>query len=209
MSQSSSAQFPAGYLEWGAQRTVHEAAAAARLLGVVFAVLGGVLLAPMLRRGNARGYEVWGIVNVVVLVGPGVWYFLAASWLRRLDRRAATVSLRIAAVQFAAVALGLLFRGTLGNNRLSDVAMPAVLAVFFMPALAALVYHLVRARSAMNLIQSEGSAFEPIVRPVLPLDPATAPDPDSPPATGMLIDPLLPPADTDGPGMDEPATNPT
>ena len=159
-----------------ARKTVHEAASAARLLGLVFAALGGVLLVPLVQRRPSRGFEAMGIVNVVILVGPGVWYFLAASWIRRLDRRAATVSLRVAVVQFVAVAIGLVFAAVARRGSVSELAVPAVVALFFMPALAALVYHLVQARAAMNLLDTEGKGFEPIVRRALPVEPEDQPE---------------------------------
>jgi hypothetical protein len=167
--------------DWTARKTVQEAASAARLLGVVFAALGAVLLAPVLQRGPSRGFEALGVVNVVILMGPGVWYFLAASWIRRLDRRAVTVSLRVAVVQFVAVAVGLIFGAVTRRDNLGQLAVPAIVALFFMPALAALVYHLVQARSAMNLLDTAGKGFEPIVLRALPVEPA-----ETPPAQGEL-----------------------
>ena len=156
-----------------ARQTVNEAAGAARLVGGVFIVLGVVLVVPAFVARMRGGVEFLAVANAVILIGPGVWYFFAAAMLRKLDRRAPTVALRVAAGQGAAVALGLLAAALLPRQReLGHVATPAGMALFFMPALAALAYHLRRARNAINALGGGEIGFEPLApRPVIPVAP--------------------------------------
>src|SRR5688572_29793572 len=79
-----------------ARKTLDEAASASRLVGGVFVVLGVFLLYSALDRRMLRSMQVLAVANAIVLVGPGAWYFLAAAFLRRLERRAATVAIRVA-----------------------------------------------------------------------------------------------------------------
>ena len=153
-----------------AWRTVDEAAGAARLLGAVFILLGVVVLAPVLK-GRAWSSAQWlAVANALVLIGPGVWYWLASSLIGRLDARAATVALRVAAAQGALVAAGLVMGATAGRSDLSRLAIPAMLALFFMPAVAALAYHLWQARAAMNVLGGGATGFTPVApRPAIPV----------------------------------------
>jgi hypothetical protein len=159
-----------------ARKRVEDAAAAARLVGGVFVLLGVVVLAAVLR-GLMRGGSRWlAVANVVILIGPGVWYFFAATLLRRLDPRAATVALRVAAAQGVAVAAGLVTSFVWNRSDLSEVAIPAMFAIFFMPALAALSYHLWHARSAMNALGGGPLGFALLApRPVIQLREGEAP----------------------------------
>jgi hypothetical protein len=154
----------------GARRQVDDAVNAARLLGGVFILLGAVVLAIVLR-GAMRGGAQWmALANVVILIGPGVWYFFAATLLRRLDPRAATVALRVAAGQGAAVAAGILL-AVFTRRDMSEAAIPATLAIFFMPALGALAYHFWRARGAIEALGGGPLGFAPLApRPVIPVE---------------------------------------
>ena len=166
-----------------ARKTLDEAAGAARLVGAVFVVLGAAVLIPVLSGRMRTGMQVLAVANAIILVGPGAWYLLAATLITRLERRAATVGIRVAAVQGVLVALGLGVAGVVNSRETwSGVARPALLAVFFMPALAALAYHLRRAREAMNLIGGGQAGFEALAPlPVIPLEPpAPAGDPAVP-----------------------------
>ena len=154
-----------------ARKVVDEAVSSARLLGGVFIALGALLLLQVAGGRMRGGGQVLAVANVVLLVGPGVWYFVAAGLVRRLDRRAATVALRVAAAQGAAVAAGFAVAALLGPNHRPPVAMAVMFAVFFMPALAALAYSLWRAREAMNFLGGGRAGFEALApRPVIPVD---------------------------------------
>ena len=164
-----------------ARKQVDEAAAAAKLVGGVFVALGVVVLAIVMRGGIRGGAQWLALANVVILVGPGVWYFFAATLVRRLDPRAATVALRVAAAQGGAVLAGIVLAVVAGRSDLSQVAIPAGFAIFFMPALAALAYHFRRARGAINALGGGPLGFAPLApRPVIPVQP-----PDEPAGQGI------------------------
>src|SRR5437763_14723457 len=80
-----------------ARKAVDEAASAASLLGVVFAVLGALVMVPVVSGRMRGGLRLLAGTNALILIGPGVWYFLAASMIRRIDRRAVGAALRVAA----------------------------------------------------------------------------------------------------------------
>jgi hypothetical protein len=161
-----------------ARKSVEEAASASRLVGGVFVALGVLLVVPVLQRRMRGGLQALAVANAIVLVGPGVWYFLAAALLRRLERRAATIAIRVAVTQGVFVATGLGLAGFVDSRRAwAGVSTPALLAIFFMPALAALVFHLWRAREAMNLLGGGETGFEALgPRPVIPLEPEDFPE---------------------------------
>jgi hypothetical protein len=153
-----------------ARKAVDEAASAAALLGVVFAVLGAILMIPVVGGRMRGGLRPLAAADALILVGPGVWYFLAASLIRRLDRRAVVVGLRVAAVQGTLVAAGLLLAALLRRRDAEELTVPAIVAMFFMPALAALAHHLWRARQAINLLGGGETGFEALApRPAIPL----------------------------------------
>ena len=164
-----------------ARKTVDEAVSAARLLGGVFVTLGVLALLPLVSARVRGGMQFLAVANAVILIGPGVWYFFAATLVSKLDRRAATAALRVAAAQGAAVALGLLAAAVARRRELSQIAAPAMLAVFFMPALGALAYHLRRAREAMNALGGGEIGFQPLAPvPVIPVAPEGRGDPPPP-----------------------------
>lgn len=169
-----------------AGKLLNEAASASRLVGGVFVALGVFLVYTALDRRMYRGMQVLAVANAVVLVGPGSWYILAAAFLRRLERRAATVAIRVAAVQGVLVVVGLVLAGVIDSRGTwSGLYRPALLAIFFMPALGALVFHLRRARAAMNLLGGGESGFEALApRPVIPLEPPDLPADDAGGVTG-------------------------
>ena len=176
-----------------ARKTLDEAAGAARLVGFIFIALGVALIVPLLDRRLRAGLQLVMVANALVLIGPGAWYVLAANLIRRLERRAATVAIRVAVVQGVLVAAGLGLAGWIDSrDPLFGVARPALLAMFFMPALAALTYNFWRARTAMNLIGGGGAGFEALApRPVLPLDmPGAGADAVEPPVATQGSDSL-------------------
>jgi hypothetical protein len=73
-----------------------------RVVGVVFAFAGSLLLGlHVVTRFGPLSADVftiiWVFCNTIVLVGPGVWYVVAASLLKRGQFWAATFSMRVAA----------------------------------------------------------------------------------------------------------------
>jgi nitrate reductase NapE component len=150
------------------------AADSCRLLGGLFIALGILPMLAVLRFVGAFGVEWMGrvlaIATTLVLVAPGAWYVVAARLIRRADARAARISMIVAVFQAAVIVGGLAF-GVIFAPR-TPIAVPAFLAVFFLPAVLAMLYHLARARRAAE-ITATSHAFEAIApRPVLPVDAA-------------------------------------
>jgi hypothetical protein len=149
-------------------KVLAEAIGDLRVVGVVFAFAGSLLLGlHVVTRFGPLSADVftiiWVFCNTIVLVGPGVWYVVAASILKRGQFWAATFSMRVAAGQGFAMVLLLVF----GFER-SQVAVPACVLVFFVPAMLAVLVHLNRVRRIIPML-SPGHAFEPIrVQPIAP-----------------------------------------
>src|SRR5262249_23610920 len=95
-------------------------------------------------------------------VTPGGWHIASAVFLRRKQGWVVSVSLRVSAAQLALVAVGVpvLFVGRKGD--LWTIFAPAGIAIFFIPALIALLARLFQARRAINLLGTPGPAFEPV-----------------------------------------------
>jgi hypothetical protein len=150
---------------------VKAAADACRVVGGLFVLLGGLPLAGVLgsaARGLSWPARAFAIVTTIVLVAPGVWYVVASRLIRRGDARAARTSLWVAAAQAVVILLGLFGNLSARNEHL---AVPSLLALFFVPALGATCFHLVRARRAAAAA-ADTPAFEALApKPVLPLEP--------------------------------------
>lgn len=142
-----------------------------RVLGGVFVALGGCVMSmtrfPAPPGGGIAAQIVTASVTLT-LVGPGVWYFVAGALMRRLQRRAVSISLWVAAGQFFAI-IGAIAVGW--ATRLELLVIPAFVACFFVPALIALVFTLLAGRRLMNQIAPEGHGFEPMPVAVLPANP--------------------------------------
>ena len=148
-----------------------------RMLGGTFMMLGCFPLLTLLleRRHTSWDVRVMSFVDTIILVGPGVWYLVAAVMMRRLNRQAVTVCFRVATVQLVLVLLMLaimFFSQSLGLRQMYFT--PAIMAVFFIPALIALMFVFRKIGRLMNQVGPEGHGFEPIQ--VLPPD-----DPDNTP----------------------------
>jgi phosphoglycerol transferase MdoB-like AlkP superfamily enzyme len=163
-------------------RSIHPelnaAADACRLLGLLFSCLGAcALLLPQfgfgLRRGPLWLQQAVAIVATLVLMGPGVWYFVAARLTRRADLRAIRMSLVVISIQAALILIGLAFAfiGRVGGA----LVVPSFVGLFFLPALGAAGLLLLRARrTATSMEQNIG--FDLLAaKPVAPAEP-TVPD---------------------------------
>jgi hypothetical protein len=143
-----------------------------RVLGGVFVGLGGFIMLMTGFPSRPRGGIAAQIVTVSItltLVGPGVWYFVAAALLRRLQRRAVNISLWVAGAQLIAIVAMITVGSAFGSELL---VVPAVAACFFVPALIGLAFTLIRGRRVMNQIAPEGHGFEPMPVAVIPAEQA-------------------------------------
>jgi hypothetical protein len=158
------------------KRAIHPelnaAADACRLLGLLFIFLGVFPLFMSqfgfgLRRGPMWLRQAMAIATTLVLVGPGAWYFVAARLTRRADLRAIRISLVVVSIQAAFIVCGLalLFMGRTGGT----LVVPSVVGLFFLPALGATAWQLLRARrTAVTIDQNYG--FDLLApKPALPV----------------------------------------
>ena len=111
------------------------------------------------------------IVNTIVLLGPGIWYFAAGTMMRRLSRPALRQAVWVARAQLVIVPCVLLigiFAGPAGFER-EIFIVPVMLTIFFVPALIALLFTFRRIEGLMNAIEPEARGFEALPVQVLPL----------------------------------------
>src|SRR5438094_254919 len=98
-----------------AQRDLKSAISDTRTVGVIFALVGMVpLLILALDKSSMRNVftfttRLYILIDTAILVGPGVWYFVAARLMRKLNRQVVTVSQRIAVLQLVLVVAMLVF----------------------------------------------------------------------------------------------------
>jgi hypothetical protein len=152
-----------------ADRRVRDAISGLRLLGGLFVLLGTLPLFGALANQGSTSATLLAGGATVALVGPGVWYFVASHLVRNGVTWAVDRSLLIAAAQTVVIA-GLIVVGAL--TRSPALALPAILGLFFVPALIAMCWQLSRARLGIRDMASTGHGFQPLeVRPVLLIEP--------------------------------------
>ena len=170
-------------------RQLRKAVGDVRLVGGLFVVLGLLPVAVVVfsaGRGDTMGARLLSIVNTLVLLGPGVWYFAAGTMMRRMSRPALRQAVWVARAQLVLVPLTItigFFASPVGYEP-GIFLIPAILTVFFVPALIALLFTFRRIGWLMNQIEPEAHGFEALpvaVLPVnepppLPLPPSASPD---------------------------------
>lgn len=114
--------------------------------------------------------ELLAIATTAMLIAPGVWYLAAGYFMKKLEAWPIRISFRVAAAQAVVVGGGLVIQSF---GRVRSLILPAMLAIFFLPALGALIFELRRARAAIQVLQPLGRAFQPIN--VIPLDAPQSP----------------------------------
>ena len=156
------------------------------LVGGLFVILGllpmGLSVFSMFGRGDSWGARLLAIVNTIVLLGPGVWYFAAGTMMRRLSRPALRQAVWVARAQLAIVpcvlVLGIFARPVGYEPHIFII--PVLLTIFFVPALIALLFTFRRIGGLMNNIEPESRGFEAlpvqVLPPPLPTPPATSPN---------------------------------
>lgn len=136
-----------------------------RLIGIVLCIMGCIPPLIMFASGSMMTFpgEVLAVVNTAVLLGPGVWYIVAAAMMRRLNQYVPRVSIKIALAQLALIliCLAVPFLDLIPIGRGSFI-VPALMAVFQVPALIALIFVLRRADRVIKLLEPSGYAFEPL-----------------------------------------------
>ena len=142
---------------------ISQAAGGAKLVGGLFIVLGSL---PMLGVAFGRAWveEVLSVSTTLITVSPGVWYVIAGVFLRRGQYWAVKTTYRIALGQFLCLVLA--FFGGVISSQNREIIVPAVLLLFFIPALIALMFDMHRAHR--ELISGAGRGFAVHVLPVVP-----------------------------------------
>lgn len=140
-----------------------EAVGDLRIIGGLFCLLSVLpLFVGLASRTPQLLAQILTGVDSIVLLGPGVWYLIAASNFKRRNFNLIRPTLYVAAGQLAIV-LGILALGMLlGLGSLAALIIPAVLVMFFIPAVAATMWHIRRLEQMAHLLLPTGSAFEPI-----------------------------------------------
>jgi len=147
-----------------AQRDLKSAISDTRTVGVILAVVGMLPLLVLvydksaMRNAFTFTTRLYILIDTAILVGPGVWYFVAARLMRQLNRQVVVVSRRIAVVQLVLVVAMLVFGFEMTQSGM--LMAPAFLAMFFVPALIALLFVLRRVGHAMDAIEPGGHGFE-------------------------------------------------
>lgn len=135
-------------------------------IGIVFVALGGLfgLIVVADVSGN-RSFELQALGGscATLMIAPGCWYVIAAAQLRRkqfgLVRSSMMVAIGQVALVLMALAVGALFRSSL-----RVLLPPAVISVFFVPAVIATLVHIRRVEQALHLLSVDGHAFEAVMK---------------------------------------------
>ena len=137
---------------------LQKAVSSVRLVGGVFSFLGMIPLLGVLTRGYYEFMaQVLAVVTVIILLGPGVWYFVAARLLGSGQFWVVQMIQRVVWVQMSAIVLALVV-GFVG--RIGIIAMPAMLAVFFVPAVIAMIVEIRKASREPLLAEGHGFAVK-------------------------------------------------
>jgi hypothetical protein len=168
--------------------SLHTAVRGLRALGTVFIAVWALILtlvyavSPM--RMQLGMLELFFLASsALVLLTPAIFYHIAAFFISRRELWAATLALRTAVCQCVLTLAGsILFFSTLsihsrflGNLR-GPIFVPIVIAMFFLPALAAQLFALTKAIRAICLLPPTRHGFEPIPL-TLPADQVVDSDP--------------------------------
>ena len=130
-----------------------------RLLALVFAVLGLLMIALVMQSRGNPGTSAVSSVTGIALIGPSFWYFYAAGLIRKLRAWAVPFSLKVAAGQAGVVVLCLI-AAPLVTGGTRNILIPALLTTFFLPALGAMAWKLWKSLDLIRAIEPTGVAFE-------------------------------------------------
>jgi hypothetical protein len=151
-------------------RALRRAVGDARLLGTVFIGVGGLFLIPLAMRWDRIVEQLLTASASLLLIAPGVLYWIAATSLKHRKPAGAILARRAATAHLLAIggSIGLgLIAGAWGAFDYA-VFFPAVIATFFVPAMVAFLVQTRTAVRAAQLLDDTGRAFEPLVaRPIL------------------------------------------
>ena len=119
---------------------LEKAAADMRTVGGLFVALGGLPLLLALGQGMDFRVQLLMTTATLILIGPGVWYFLASKLMSRGQVWVIRITQRIGLGQMAAIVLAIAFGFIIHEEEV--MVLPAILAIYFVPALIALMFQL-------------------------------------------------------------------
>src|SRR6476660_5827322 len=122
---------------------IDQAASGAKLVGGLFILAGGLPMLIAMMDGRSWILQVAGTAATIMLVGPGVWYVMAAIFLKRKQYWTISTTYRVAMAQIVAVVGVIIVFALFAHWRSASagvVVVPAILAVYFVPALIALLF---------------------------------------------------------------------
>jgi hypothetical protein len=150
-----------------------------RAVGAVFLGLGLLEVSLILIAGtNLRDpmAQVAVASGAVMLVGPGVWYLIAASRMKHQEYTLIRPCIWIAMVQSVS-AIGIIAAAiVLGSRAVGTLLVAAALTMFFVPAVFACIAAMRRAERLTHLFIPEGKAFH-----LMDVRPRETPTSDPPP----------------------------
>jgi hypothetical protein len=168
-------------------RALRRAVGDARLLGSVFALVGALFLIPLLRRSDGLLERMLTLSASLLLLAPGILYWVAAQSLHRRKPAGAVLARRAAAAHLIAI-VGCLGIGSLAGTwdtwgpRGYALFFPGIIALFFVPALIAFLAQTRAALRAAKQLDDTGRAFEPLVaQPIARTQGVQAPPGEAPP----------------------------
>jgi len=146
-------------------RALRRAVGDARLLESVFVVVGALFLIPLLRRSDGLIEQMLTLSASLLLLAPGILYWVAAQSLHRRKPAGAVLARRAAAAHLTAI-VGCLGIGALAGTwgpRGYAMFFPGIIALFLAPALIAFLAQTRAALRAAKQLDDTGRAFEPLV----------------------------------------------
>ena len=158
------------YHEFQAVAKLREATGDLRLIGITMVAIGSLMGLPFLTRGvwTAQA-RMLASCDMLAILFPGAWYVVASAMLAKKQFGLIRVSQRIVITQVTIAASAALFAIITDTGLEMPLLAPAVLMVFFVPALLVTLSHVRRVEKAMHLLSADGHAFEAIL-PAIPIE---------------------------------------
>jgi hypothetical protein len=142
---------------------IDQAASGAKLVGGLFILAGGLPMLIAMMDGRSWILQVAGTAATILLVGPGVWYVMASIFLKRKQYWTISTTYRVAMAQIVAVVGVIMAFALFAHWRSASVGfviVPAFLAVYFVPALIALLFDIRKAARELQATEGHGFAVQ-------------------------------------------------
>lgn len=141
---------------------VAQAVSSARLVGGVFTVMGVLVLFPTFNGPLGFGFyaQLLSALTAMILIGPGVWYFVAAMFLNRGQSWVVRIAQYVAVGQCASMILAFVLGRFISSRYSFFFAAPGIMAVAQAPALIATIVQMRRAAREPSMAQGHGFAVK-------------------------------------------------